>query len=143
MKRSSSLQAGFTLLEIMLVVAIIMLLLGTAIYKMMPMLDVGKQARVSSDIQSFKTGLMTYESLNGALPSTAQGLNALVTKPTGDPKPRNWTHQMDSIVLDPWGQPYVYENPGKHNPTGYDVYSCGPDHQPGTGDDIGNWEPAN
>ena len=78
--------AGFTLLEIMLVVAIIMLLLGAAIYKMAPALGVGKTTRVKSDIQSYKTMLMMYETQNGFLPSSEQGLKALVTRPDSDPE---------------------------------------------------------
>ena len=92
--------AGFTLLEIMLVVAIIMLLLGAAIYKMAPALGVGKTTRVKSDIQSYKTMLMMYETQNGFLPSSEQGLKALVTRPDSDPKPRNWQQLME---VDPGG----------------------------------------
>lgn len=139
MKRSPSAQAAFTLLEIMLVVAIIMLLLGAAIYKMAPALGVGKTTRVSADLQAFKTGLMMYETANGFPPSSEQGLKSLVARPESDPRPRNWQQMMESLPVDPWGMPYYYEVPGKHNPTGYDLYSAGPDRTPGTADDIGNW----
>jgi general secretion pathway protein G len=140
MKRHLSPQAGFTLLEIMLVVAIIILLLGSAIFMMKPQLNVAKNARARADIQSLATPLMTYEASNGFLPSTEQGLAALVTQPTGDPRPHHWIQGMESLPTDPWGMPYYYEYPGKHHPGSYDLYSAGPDHQPGTADDVGNWD---
>jgi general secretion pathway protein G len=142
MKRSLRSQAGFTLLEIMLVVAIIVLLLASAIYMMAPQLNIAKAAKAQGDIQTMKTALMTYEMSNGSAPSTAQGLQALVTRPEGQPVPRMWIQGMDALPMDPWGNPYYYENPGKHNPKGYDLYSAGPDRQPGTDDDIGNWQPS-
>lgn len=143
MKRSSQsrrAQAGFTLLEIMLVVGIIVLLLGAAIFQMRPAANTAKIARVQADIETLKTPLMLYETTNGFPPTTAQGLQALVTKPTSDPRPRNWAQLMSSIPLDPWGKPYKYEKPGKHNPKGFDLYSAGADGQEHTEDDIGNWE---
>src|SRR5947209_3467727 len=131
--------AGFTLLEIMLVVSIIILLLGTAIYKMKGNLDVAKIGRAQADVSSFGTSLISYEALGGTLPSTAQGLRALVERPSSDPKPRAWVQIMTSLQKDPWNNDYYYEQPGKHNPTTYDLYSAGPDKKPGTEDDIGNW----
>src|SRR5258708_3818748 len=142
MKRSSSPQAGFTLLEIMLVVAIIILLLGSAIYMMKPQLAAAKIARADADIRTVQPALMLYESTNGFLPTTEQGLKALVTRPESEPHPRSWTQMMEGEPTDPWGNPYHYEQPGKHNPTGYDLYSAGPDRQPGTADGVGNWQPA-
>lgn len=133
-------QAGFTLLEIMLVVAIIVLLLGAAIYKMRPQVNAAKEARARADIQSLLTPLMLYETTNGFPPSTSQGLGALVNKPTGEPKPRAWSQLMESVPADPWGKPYQYERPGKHNTRTFDIYTAGADGQPGTADDIGNWE---
>ncbi len=143
MKRSlSSSQAAFTLLEIMLVVAIIVLLLGSAIYMLKPQLGRAKDARAEADISAIGIALMSYESAAGFLPSTDQGLKALVERPSGDPKPRRWSKGMDGVPVDPWGNPYNYKYPGTHNPTNYDLFSSGPDRQPGTADDIGNWEPG-
>ncbi len=73
-------QSGFTLLEIMLVVAIIGVLLAAAIYKMAPALDVAKGMRVKADIQSIRTSLLSYNGSNGFYPSSEQGLQALVTQ---------------------------------------------------------------
>lgn len=143
MKRRTSFQhGGFTLLEIMLVVAIIVLLLGAAIYSLMPQLGVAKVATARADIQAYSTALMSYSSQNrGRPPSTAQGLDALVNRPTGDPKPQYWIKQMDKINPDPWGNPYIYKYPGtKKTASGYDLYSAGPDMAPDTEDDIGNWD---
>jgi general secretion pathway protein G len=140
MKRKLSPQSGFTLLEIMLVVAIIILLLGSAIYMMKPQLGIAKAAKAQADIKSISTALLSYEAVNGVLPSTEQGLAALVNKPTGEPRPRNWQRVMEGLVIDPWGMNYFYESPGKHHPDSYDLYSAGPDRKPGTDDDIGNWD---
>jgi general secretion pathway protein G len=78
--------------------------------------------------------------MNGFLPTTEQGLQALVTRPATDPKPTQWHQMLEQVPLDPWQTPYVYENPGKHNPNSFDLYSAGPDRKPGTDDDIGNWD---
>ena len=141
MNRSIRLRsAGFTLLEIMLVVMIIAILAGTAIHFMGSNIDVAKRVAINTDLNAMKSVLMTYETLGGSAPTTQQGLKALVTKPEGSPKPRNWQKIMDKVPLDPFGNEYQYVNPGVHNPSGYDLFSAGKDRLPGTPDDIGNWE---
>ncbi len=134
MKRKSS-NAGFTLLEIMLVVMIIGLLLGTAVYKLKGNLEVGKTVATQSSIQSIKTQLKLYESLNGFPPTTEQGLSALVAQPQSEPRPTRWTQLFDSVPKDPWSREFVYVSPGRKNPTSYDLYSAGPDRIPDTSDD--------
>jgi general secretion pathway protein G len=131
---------GFTLLEIMLVVAIIALLLGAGFNYFGKTLNVGQDARLQADFVSFDQRLKTYEALNGFLPTTEQGLQALVTMPDSDPKPTKWYQQMEKLPKDPWGSDYIYEQPGKHNPDSYDIYSPGKDRIPNTADDRGNWE---
>ena len=131
---------AFTLLEIMLVVMIIALLAGSAIYMMGGNLGYAQSVRVKSDIQGITTQLKMYQGRNGFLPTTDQGLQALVTRPDTDPKPTQWHRLLDKIPLDPWQNPYIYENPGKHNQDSFDLYSAGPDRKPGTDDDIGNWD---
>ena len=128
-------QSGFTLLEIMLVVTIIALLLGTAIYKLRGNVEMSRIVAVQSSIQSIKTQLRSYESLNGFMPSTEQGLKALVSQPSTEPRPARWTQFLDSVPKDPWGTEFVYVNPGRKNPTGYDLYSAGQDRKPDTADD--------
>jgi general secretion pathway protein G len=139
MKRELPPPAAFTLLEIMLVVAIIMLLLGSAIYYMKGQYNVAKIVRAESDIRSISAAVQSYETLSGYPLTTEQGLNALVTRPTSPPSPRRWEQSMEQIILDPWGQHYIYECPGKHNPRGFDLSSAGPDRIPVTDDDVVNW----
>ena len=76
---------------------------------------------------------------NGFPPTTAQGLRALLERPSMEPIPRKWSQRREKLEVDPWGMEYRYEYPGRHNKNGFDVFSCGPDRQPGTEDDIGNW----
>ena len=83
-------ESAFTLLEIMLVVTIIALLLGTAIYKLSGNVEYAKHTRVQADIQGISTQLKLYESMNGFMPTTEQGLQALVTQPSTDPRPTRW-----------------------------------------------------
>lgn len=127
---------AFTLLEIMLVVMIIGLLLGAAIYKLRGNVEVSQQVAAESSLQSIKTQLKLYESFNGQPPTTEQGLQALVTQPAGEPRPQRWTQLLDSVPKDPWGKDFVYLSPGRRNPNSYDLYSSGADRTPDTADDI-------
>jgi general secretion pathway protein G len=133
MKRQK--QSAFTLLEIMLVVMIIGLLLGTAIYKLKGNVEVSRGVAVAASLQSIRTQLKLYESMNGFPPTTEQGLQALVVQPGGEPRPTRWTQLLDGVPKDPWGKDYVYISPGRKNPNGYDLYSSGPDRTPDTADD--------
>jgi type II secretion system protein G len=110
------------------------------------LVEMQKTAKAQTDIDNFKYVLGTYEVDIGAPPTTEQGLSALWTKPTVEPIPQRWggmyiKPNLDASgqIDDPWGHPYQYRNPGKHNPNGYDVFSKGPDGKPDTDDDIGNW----
>jgi general secretion pathway protein G len=140
MKRSLLHRAAFTLLEIMLVVLIIGLLIGMAIKFTGGHIDTATDTAARGHIEQYKTLLLMYQGANGFLPSTEQGLKALITKPEIEPKPRSWRQLTDKPILDPWKQEYFYEQPGRHNPAGYDLFSAGPDRKPGTADDIGNWD---
>lgn len=137
---SSASKAAFTLLEIMLVVIIIALLLGAAVKYMGGSVGVAKQVVVEGDLQNIGSQLRLYEALTGSLPSTEQGLMALVTQPQSDPKPARWQKLLDQVPKDPWQQDYVYVYPGKHNPQSYDLFSKGADHIADTADDLGNWK---
>ena len=130
--------AGYTLFEIMLVLGIIAVLVGSAIYLLVGNIDVARQSRVDADFQAISTQLRTYEMQNMRMPTTAQGLEALVKRPSAEPAPRRWIQLMERVPLDPWGEPYLYRNPGKLNPRGFDLVSKGPDRQEGGGDDITN-----
>jgi general secretion pathway protein G len=120
------LQGGYTLFEIMLVLGIISVLVGSAIFMLAGNIDVAKEQRVDSDIEAISMQLRTYEMLNYRMPSTEQGLKALVTQPTTEPRPRRWKQLMKEVPLDPWGNEYVYRNPGKGG-KGFDLFSLGPD----------------
>ncbi|PYI45908.1 MAG: type II secretion system protein GspG [Verrucomicrobia bacterium] len=133
--RTTRKQRGFTLLEIMLVVSIIVIILGVAISKLGNTTGIAKSMRVQADIQAIKTQLQLYESMNGFYPSTEQGLQALVAQPQNDPRPTRWYQLFTDLPKDPWGSNYIYRNPGQKNSGGYDLYSAGPDRQPDTGDD--------
>jgi general secretion pathway protein G len=110
-----------------------------------PMIDAGvqraiaktkrKSMRVQFDIRLIKTQLHLYKSLSGFLPTTDQGLQALVTQPQNDPRLTRWYQLFKELPKDPWGSDYIYRSPGRKNPEGYDLYSAGPDRQADTGDD--------
>jgi len=129
-------QSGFTLLEIMLVVTIIALLLGAAIYKLGGNVEYARDTRVRADFQGISMQLKLYESMNGFYPTSEQGLQALVVQPDTDPRPTRWYQLYKEVPKDPWQTDYIYVCPGVRNPNGYDLYSAGPDRKPGTGDDI-------
>ena len=141
MHRNAWRERAFTLLEIMLVVAIISLLLSTGFYVFGKKLAVGQDAKIQADLVSYNGALQTYRMVaDDQLPTTDQGLQALVTMPSTDPKPSKWYQMMERLPKDPWGHDYVYVCPGKHNPDGYDLYSKGKDGIDGTEDDQGNWK---
>lgn len=131
-------QSGFTLIELMLVVIII----GALVAMVLPRLaGRSEQARVQAaqaDISSnIATALKLYELDNGSFPSSADGLNALLSKASNA---RNWNGPyLEKKPVDPWGKEYTYESPGTHRPHDYDLSSAGKDGQPGTTDDITNW----
>jgi len=126
-------QQGFTLLEIMLVVTIIALLLGTAIYKLGGNVEYSRHVRVAADIQGINTQLKLYESMNGFFPTTDQGLQALVTQPDTDPRPTRWYQLYREMPKDPWQNNYIYICPGIKNPNSYDLYSAGSSRKLGAG----------
>ncbi|MFC3194378.1 type II secretion system major pseudopilin GspG [Marinicella sediminis] len=136
------LQSGFTLMEVLIVVVIISILAITVVPQF---LDAPDQARVSAtkaDIKNIETALNMYKLDNYQYPSTAQGLQALVQKPSGTPEAKNWKPggYLQKLSNDQWGNPYQYLNPGNHG--AIDVYSLGADGQPGgegVNADIGNW----
>jgi len=142
MKLRRTTNAAFTLLEIMLVVAIIALLVGAATYYFAGNLGVAKDVRAREEIQTISTALNTYMAGNNIYPTAEQGLKALVSPPETDPKPRQWHKLLESEnnLKDPWNHDYIYVQPGKHNVDSFDLYSAGPDGIPDTADDIVNWD---
>lgn len=132
------LRSAFTLLEIMLVLIIIAVLLSAGIYLTVGNVDVARERRVEADLSTITTQLKTYEALNLTLPTSEQGVTALVSKPVTDPVPRQWKQLLKSLPTDPWGTAYGYRYPGKHNSKDFDLWSFGPDRVESE-DDIGNW----
>ena len=101
-----------------------------------------KVAVAKADIETnISMALKLYELDNGVPPSTEQGLDALVIKPTSSPAPENWKGPyLEKKALDPWKHPYQYRFPGSSNTIGYDLFSLGKDGSEDTADDIKNWE---
>jgi len=128
-------QAGFTLLEIMIVVGIIVILLGLAISKIGNPTGFAKTTAVRADVQAIGTQLKLYESMNGFYPTTEQGLQALVSRPDTDPQPARWYQLFKEVPKDPWQNNYIYRCPGTKHPDSYDLFSAGPDRKPDTADD--------
>jgi len=133
-------QAGFTLVEIIVVMTIIMILSGGAIFMIKGLVGDAQGQRVQDDIRTLTTLLDNYERKNYFKPPTEQqGLRALVEMPTTDPKPKSWTQYLEELPLDPWGQEYQYRYPAKKSGKKYDLFSLGEDGVESE-DDIGNWE---
>jgi general secretion pathway protein G len=132
-------RSGFTLLEIMLVVTIIALLLGAGIYYMTGSAEYAREVRIRGDFQTMTTQLRLYQSMNGFLPSSQQGLGAMVNRPESEPRPRQWRQLLKQVPLDPWQSEYGYVQPGRKSKEGFDLFSKGPDRVADTPDDIGNW----
>ncbi len=136
-------QRGFTLLEILVVLAIIGLLVGLVVSNTDKIFGQSQEAIARIFVRdSLKTPLVRYRIDIGDYPSTSEGLVALVTAPTTATDKWHGPY-VDApggkVPVDPWGQPYEYRYPGVKNTGGYDVYSKGPDKTADTADDIGNW----
>lgn len=134
--------AGFTLIEIMVVVVILGILAAVVVPRIMDRPDMARVAKARQDIRQLESALNLYRLDNFRYPTTEQGLEALVERPSTGPEPRNWNTEgyINSLPRDPWGNPYQYLNPGVHGPV--DVWTWGADGQPGGEElnaDIGNW----
>ena len=130
---------GFTLVEILLVVIIIGALAAMVIPRLSGRSEQAKKAVAEADIEShLATALKLYELDSGNFPTSAQGLEALLSKPTASPIPTNWNGPyIEKKPIDPWGNPYIYISPGEHR-LDYDLYSKGKDEK-NEKDDIVNW----
>jgi len=131
--------AGFTLVELVIVITIIAVLAGSGIYLVIGFVDDAKYQRVDSDLKALDLALKSYERNNYFKPPTQeQGLQALVERPTGDPQPERWRAYLDEPMLDPWGQEYQYRFPAQKSKKKYDIFSLGEDGVE-SDDDVGNW----
>ncbi len=144
MKKSQSLiSRGFTLIEVMIVVVILGILAVTIVPAIMDRPNDARIAAAKSDVAVIVQQLKLYKLDNGFYPSTDQGLQALVTKPTANPSPNNWKQggYLSKLPVDPWKRPYQYLSPGLKGEI--DVFSLGDDGQPGgegKNADIGSWD---
>jgi len=132
---------GFTLIEIIVAIAILAILTALIVPRVVGKVDDAAIARARSDVQALTTALSLYKLDNHYYPSTEQSLEALLDKPGGPPEPTNWKKYLDKLPKDPWGRPYQYISPGSHGDI--DVYSLGKDGQvggEGIDADFGNWE---
>ncbi len=134
--------AGFTLIEIMVVVVILGILAAVAVPRIMDRPDAARITKARQDIRVIESALKLYRLDNYRYPTTEQGLDALVSKPSIQPEPTNWKSggYIDRLPQDPWGSPYRYRNPGEHGEV--DVFTLGRDNRPGgegVDGDIGNW----
>ena len=140
--KSHNKQSAFTLIEVMIVVVILGILAAVVIPKILDRPDQARIVAASADIRVIMQQLKIYRLDNTFYPSTDQGLQALIVKPTTNPIPMNWKQggYLERLPNDPWGRPYLYLNPGVKGEI--DVMSYGADGQPGgegNNADIGSW----
>ena len=138
-----SAQAGFTLIEIMVVVVIIGILASVVVPRIMDNPDKARVAKAKNDIRALESALDIYRLDNYIYPTTDQGLDALINLPSASPEPKNWKQggYVKKLNKDPWGNEYLYLSPGEHGDT--DIYSLGADGAPGgegPSKDIGSWD---
>ncbi len=143
-KFSKSNKKGFTLIELMVVIAILALLGGIVAPRVIGRLRQAKPQKAKIDLTQIETGLDMYAADNGQYPTTEQGLQALITQPTAAPAPTNWNgpYVKPTDFKDPWGALYAYTSPSTHEGYDFDLSSYGSDGQEGgTGEaaDIANW----
>lgn len=132
--------AGFTLIEVMVVVVILGILAAIVVPRIMSSPEKARMVKVKQDILAIQNALDLYKLDNAVYPSTEQGLQALVSKPTAPPVPRDWKADgyLQDVPQDPWGEAYQYEN----NEEQLKIYSFGPKGRE-SNTPIGNWNMNN
>jgi len=122
----------------------VFLIIASEIALLPPSGSVGPSKRETAlvRVQNFKFALAMFKIDNNRYPTQGEGLDALIKRPVAIPENGKWIGYlgMDKLPLDPWGRPYIYEIPGKHNMDSFDVYSLGPNGKGGD-EAIGNWMP--
>jgi general secretion pathway protein G len=124
---------GMTLIEILVVVAILGMLATAGTVAVLAQFEDAKGERSRMDLAAITQGLSAYYIKMGKDPTTGEGLSSLVNPPKGSPL-------LTELPRDPWDAEYNYANPGTHNSKGFDVWSSGKDGQSGSDDDVGNWK---
>lgn len=132
-------RSGFTLIEVMVVLLIIGMMAAFVAPAILGNQESAELKKAAIDIQQLESAIQMYRVRTSTFPTTEQGLEALVNAPTTDPIPRNYPSDgiIQRLPKDPWGNDYYLLSPGEMGT--FDVFSAGPDMQPGTDDDIGNW----
>jgi len=132
-------RSGFTLVELLLVLTILGILAALVVPKFSGRTEQAKLTAAKTQIENFGTALDQFEVDNGYYPKGRNGLGDLIAQPRDA---QNWHGpylKADAVPQDPWQHPYIYECPGKHNPSSYDLSSAGPDGRSGNDDDVCNW----
>ena len=144
-RKSGISQRGFSLIEILVVLVIMGLLISIIAPNVLGRADEARVQKVFADFSAIETALRMYRLDNYSYPSSEQGLNALVARPTLAPVPANWKSDgyLEALPVDPWGYAYLYLSPGQNGQT--DIFTYGADGTRG-GDgqnaDFGNWQDA-
>lgn len=143
-KRFAASQLGFSLIEIMVVLVIIGLLVSIVAPNVLDQADGARVKKVRADFSAIETALSMYRLNNYTYPTSEQGIEALVTRPTIDPIPSNWKKggYLKEMPLDPWQRPYLYLSPAEFSDSEFEIYTLGADGVTGgegQNADIGSW----
>lgn len=130
-------RGGLTLIELIVVLIVIGLLAGLVAPQILGRVGEARVTTARAQIELLGVALENYRLDNGVYPATAQGLEALRTRPAGSPVPRNWRgpYIRKPVPADPWGRPYIYRSPGEKDRNGFDLMSLGRDGKPGGEDE--------